>query len=144
MPTYDAYNLSLRDSTEFTVPTGDGSGEDSQFELVDVTFVNNCNYAVAFTCSAFFNDPQYESFTGFAKNISTREGLNSEDSIAVNMLIPIGGAATCFCEAADYTYTPTVNVTGDIRVFDSQNIIIIYGSGTVTFSDSDGGDSNPK
>ena len=27
MSTYDAYNLSLRDSTEFTVPTGDGTGK---------------------------------------------------------------------------------------------------------------------
>lgn len=37
MSTYDAYNLSLRDSTEFTVPAGGGTGGDSQFDLVDVT-----------------------------------------------------------------------------------------------------------
>ena len=36
MSTYDAYNLSLRDSTEFTVPTG---GSDScKFSIAHITF----------------------------------------------------------------------------------------------------------
>ena len=39
MSTYDAYNLSLRDSTEFTVPTG-GSGGDSNFTIATLTLVN--------------------------------------------------------------------------------------------------------
>ena len=36
MSAYDAYNLSLRDSTEFTVPTG-GSGGDSNFSTATLT-----------------------------------------------------------------------------------------------------------
>ena len=40
MSTYDAYNLSLRDSTEFTVPTG-GSGGDSQLDVVDPSNPSN-------------------------------------------------------------------------------------------------------
>ena len=39
MSTYDAYNLSLRDSTEFTVPSG-GSGGDSNFSIATLTLVN--------------------------------------------------------------------------------------------------------
>ena len=142
MSTYDAYNLSLRDSTEFTVPTG-GSGGDNTYELVDVTFVNNSTNAITFTCSMLLNDPQYESFSGFAKNILTRGGLNSEKSITVNMLIPTGGATICMYELLNGGTPLTTNATGDIRTVDSQNIIIVYGSGTVTFSDIDAGD-NPK
>ena len=142
MSTYDAYNLSLRDSTEFTVPSGGSSG-DSEYELVDVTFVNNSSYAIKYSSSFFVNDPQYESVTGFAKNISTSEGLNSEDSIAMNMLIPTGGAVICTYEPADPMHMPTVNATGDIRIIDyPREAIIVYGSGTVTFSDYD--DGNPK
>lgn len=40
MSAYDAYNLSLRDSTEFSVPTGGGSGEsggDSDFSIATLT-----------------------------------------------------------------------------------------------------------
>ena len=51
MSTYDAYNLSLRDSTEFTVPTGGGSGGDSNFSTakltVDVSGLDS-NYALPF------------------------------------------------------------------------------------------------
>ena len=36
MSTYDAYNLSLRDSTEFTVPSG-GSGGDSDLSIATLT-----------------------------------------------------------------------------------------------------------
>ena len=36
MSTYDAYTLSMRDSTEFTVPTG-GSGVDSDFSIAKLT-----------------------------------------------------------------------------------------------------------
>ena len=143
MSTHDAYNLSVRDSTEFTVPTG-GSGGDNTYELVDVTFVNNSTNVITFACSAFLNDSQYESFSGFAKNIVTRSGLNSEESIAVNMLIPTGGAALCMYELLNGGTPLTTNVTGDIRAVDSQNIIIVYGSGTVTFSDPDDGSENPK
>ena len=137
MSTYDAYNLSLRDSTEFTVPTGDGSGGDSEYEFVDVTFVNNGNQLIAFSCPVFVNDPQYESLTGFAKNIATEGALNGGESIALNMLIPTGGAALCMYDSAD----STVNATGDIRIIGNQpaQYIVVYGSGTVTFGDSDGG-----
>lgn len=43
MSTYDAYNLSLRDSTEFTVPTGGGNSGDSQFSTATLTIVNTDN-----------------------------------------------------------------------------------------------------
>ena len=50
MSTHDAYNLSVRDSTEFTVPTG-GSGGDSDFSTakltVDVSGLDS-NYALPF------------------------------------------------------------------------------------------------
>ena len=134
MSTYDAYNLSLRDSTEFTVPTGGGSGGDSDYELVNVTFVNNSANAIQYSCSVFVNDPQYESFTGFAKNIVTQNGLMVGDSIAMNMLIPTGGAAICMYEPVEPAHMPMVNATGDIRIIDNPGAIIIYGSGTVTFS----------
>ena len=141
MSTYDAYNLSLRDSTEFTVPTG-GSGGDSDYELVDVTFVNNSTNVISFTCLMFLNDPRYESVTGFAKNIATRNGVNVGQSITVNILIPTDGATICMYETGDRTYMPTANATGDIRIIDNMDAIIIYGSGTVTFSDPDS--ENPK
>ena len=51
MSTYDAYNLSLRDSTEFTVPTAGGSGGDSNFSTAKLTVdVSNLdsNYALPF------------------------------------------------------------------------------------------------
>ena len=37
MSTYDAYTLSMRDSTEFTVPTGGGSSGDSDFTTAKLT-----------------------------------------------------------------------------------------------------------
>ena len=44
MSTYDAYNLSLRDSTEFTVPDFDGSSIDNVMYRLDFSEITNMTY----------------------------------------------------------------------------------------------------
>ena len=66
MSTYDAYNLSLRDSTEFTVPTG-GSGNNSngRFSIFNVKI----------KCVPYSDFPGIDYYDGTMLNVVYPEGL---------------------------------------------------------------------
>ena len=132
MSTYDAYNLSLRDSTEFTVPTG-GSGGDSQFDIVDIS-VDFINYdGVGLLVGPLFT----EMDEGNGNNkyaFGTMGNENAHQDLQV--IIPHDGVSILQAWSFVNSFS-SVSVTGDIEVTNADSAFIVQGPGTITITQND-------
>lgn len=155
MSTYDAYNLSLRDSTEFTVPTGE-SGGDSQFDLVDVTI--NVNGSVEGLSdvirygSFLVEDDMIENYYNTNKIIATFPVMQPSSIINAHVVMPHNGIATIQLAGNPVYSISSVSVTGSLEIFNEDSnaaSIGVRGPGTLTFTitpvgEADDDPSNPK
>ena len=114
MSTYDAYNLSLRDSTEFTVPTG-GSGGDSQFSTYNLKIRNTAGTYVTIHIP-YVIDMEYVN--KFAELV----GVSVDDALAF-----VGGSVP---QIGTIAMIPTANTYSEFKV------IAINGVSCLTFSES--------
>ena len=102
MSTYDAYNLSLRDSTEFTVPTGSGSSGDSQFNTVTLTIVNTSENS---TGNLLF--VPYVDANGNAASVIREEPIGESTYI----IILCNGKAQLWCTPIESELTTSGNIS---------------------------------
>ena len=150
MSTYDAYNLSLRDSTEFTVPTG-GSGGDTQLDIVDVTIT--CVGDDTSVLSIFESAPFYIENEAFEEMFNTNKVILKEpipmsnpmsNPINAHVVIPHNGVAIIGLNVNLLEHI-NVTVTGDITFQNVNNkipILLVRGSGTITLTPINGGGNN--
>ena len=140
MSTHDAYNLSVRDSTEFTVPTG-GSGGDSQFDLIDVTINVNGSADGLFEVIRYgtflVEDNMLEDYYNTNKMIASLPALQPSSIINAHVVIPHNGVATIQL-AGNVVYSiSNVSVTGSLEIFNEDTnaaVIGVRGPGTLTFT----------
>lgn len=140
MSTYDAYNLSLRDSTEFTVPTG-GSGGDSQIDVVDVTITcvgDNMSVLNIFDSAPFYiENEEYEEILNTNK-IIYRKAIPMGNPINAHVVIPHNGASIIELNGNLLEHI-NVTVTGDVVDADPAPVLIVRGPGTITLTSLDNG-----
>lgn len=148
MSTYDAYNLSLRDSTEFTVPTGE-SGGDSQLDIVDVTINVNGSVDGLFSVvrSGSFlveeDDGMIETYYNTNKVISNmpagpsslfEDGSESNSIINAHVVIPHNGATFIVIQSGSSYLVSDISSTGDVELMEEGELVIVRGPGTLTFT----------
>ena len=136
MSTYDAYNLSLRDSTEFTVPTGDGSGVDNGYEIVTVR-LDLSNYD-GVTDKPMIFGPIYQENEQFIDIVGTNAVISSLFSVDQinsvlengNLRIPvINNVVTIFSIFTGGNFI----TTGDV-VHLGNGAFAITGPGSITYT----------
>lgn len=115
MSAYDAYNLSLRDSTEFTVPTGGESGGDSQFSTYNLK-IRNTTGSSATIYMPYVVDMEY------INKLAEQTGASVDDVLGF-----IGGSV------------PQIGTNARIDVGDTYTefkVVAINGVSTLTFSET--------
>lgn len=137
MSTYDAYNLSLRDSTEFTVSAG-GSGGDSQIDIVDVTINVNGSADGLFNAirngSFLVEDDMLENYYNTNKIISQLPAAQPSSIINAHAVIPHNGATFVELQSDSSYLVSDVSSTGDVELMNEGHLVIIRGPGTLTFT----------
>lgn len=135
MSTYDAYNLSLRDSTEFTVPTGEtGNSSNGRFSIFNVKI----------KCVPYPDFPGIDHYDGTILNVVNREDLgeNMPDMASFEqMLIPadneyhdysfvaLDGIAYFICE----TYISVNNIIGPAELLTNEDYRYVKITGNCQF-----------
>ena len=155
MGIYDAYQLSVRDSTEFTVNSGNGPGNWFDIVDVDIDFTNSGldNYFITgvyfYSSDEFGTEPSLEDELGISTFIRTEPKeylLEDTTHWRLPVVIPPSGGTVLLSNETLYNDLFDVAITGNIQLMGDNISFLVKGPGTITISQkaNEGGEPGGK